>query len=84
MRQIYPREETFDKYLSSHLTDFPIKQKNKKTPKKPTLCSQKTISRLIEYQPKSNEKYMPFLHCISGFKGLLQSWSKIDRGFVTF
>ena len=23
----------------------------------------------IEYQPKSNEKYIPFLHCISSFEG---------------
>ena len=28
-----------------------------------------TISRLIKYQPKSNEKYMPFLHWISSFEG---------------
>ena len=23
----------------------------------------------MEYQPKSNEKYVPFLHCISSFEG---------------
>ena len=28
-----------------------------------------TISRLIKYLPKSNEKYMPFLHWISSFEG---------------
>ena len=28
-----------------------------------------TISRWIEYQPKSYERYIPFLHCISSFEG---------------
>ena len=27
------------------------------------------IKKEIEYQPKSDEKYMPFLHCISSFEG---------------
>ena len=26
-------------------------------------------SKWIEYKPKSNEKCMPFLHCISSFEG---------------
>ena len=26
--------------------------------------------KLVEYQTKSNDKYMPFLHCISAFKGI--------------
>ena len=30
--------------------------------------SQRTISKRIEYQPKSNEKYTGFLHCISSFE----------------
>ena len=32
-------------------------------------CSKQTISKEIEYQPKSNEKNIPFLHCISSFEG---------------
>ena len=33
----------------------------KQTPPHPHPCSSWTMSRWIEYQPKSNEKYMPFL-----------------------
>ena len=36
----------------------------KPTPLPQPVLNAWTISRLIKYQPKSNEKYMPFLHLI--------------------
>ena len=38
-----------------------------------------TILSWMEYQPKLNGKYKPFLHCISSFKVLL-----IDTGTCSF
>ena len=32
-------------------------------------CSRWTISSMMEYQAKLNERYMPVLHCISSLKG---------------
>ena len=35
------------------------------------------MNRIPEHQPKSNEKYMPFVHCISSFEGT--SYKKFVR-----
>ena len=35
----------------------------------PYPCSLRTMAKWIEYQPKLNERYIPFLQCISSFEG---------------
>ena len=49
--------------------------------KSPTLtpCSWQTLSWWLEYQPKSNEKYIPFLHCISTFLVLKVRWYFLEK-----
>ena len=41
----------------------------------------RTLSGLMEYQPKLNQKYTPFLHCISSFEGI---WNFIRYGYQFF
>ena len=46
----------FEKWISSHLTDF-VLQATPTQPLPSPPCSKQTISKWIEYQPKSNKKY---------------------------
>ena len=49
-------------------------------------CSKQTISKWIEYQPKSNEKKIPFLNCILSFEGTFYKnlQDTTTRSFIYF
>ena len=48
------------------------------------LTENKKISKWIEYQPKSKEKYKSFLHCISSFEGTPLKICKIQPPDLLF
>ena len=49
----------------------------------PTPCSQWIISKWIEYQPKSNEKYMPFYTVFEVLK-VYMPYKNVDVVFISF